>query len=116
MICCVTHHQLKQRKEHSPTAAVSPQLKKMTNQNNLNVQIALQATIHLNWAEIPLKSRFIMGDKFRSTVTLRPLEKKIVVVVFFLICFAFFKELLPNKYSPVITSSIFCSSPCCKQQ
>lgn len=97
-------------------AAVSPQLKKMTNQNNLNVQIALQATIHLNWAEIPLKSRFIMGDKFRSTVTLRPLEKKIVVVVFFLICFAFFKELLPNKYSPVITSSIFCSSPCCKQQ
>lgn len=114
MICCVTHHQLKQRKEHSPTAAVSPELQKMTNQNNLNVQIALPATIRLNWAEIPLKSRFIMGDKFTSTVTLRPLEKHFCFLFF--ICFAFFKELLPNKYCPVITSSIFCSSPCCKQQ
>lgn len=59
-----------------------------------------------------------MGDKFRSTVTLRPLEKKklLLFFCFFYICFAFFKELLPNKYSPVITSSIFCSSPCRKQQ
>lgn len=74
MICCVTHHQLKQRKEHSPTAAVSPELKRMTNQNNLNVQIPLQATIHLNWAEIPLKSISIMVDKFTSTVTLHSLK------------------------------------------
>lgn len=115
MICCVTHHQLKQRKEHPRQQQSLHNSKKMTNQNNLNVQIVLQATIHLNWAEIPLKSRFIMGDKFRPTVTLRPLEKKIVCLFVF-ICFAFFKELLPNKYSPVITSSIFCSSPCCKQQ